>query len=80
MINAISKMCRSVFNKNCKEMGIYLVRFDGYGGILKCNHMEKDNAIKLLTTIKEISSNKVKIETIGTSGTIKALIKKHMQG
>ena len=60
-------------------MGFYLIRFDGQKGILKCNHLEKENAIKLLKTIKEIKSKKVEIETIGTSGTIKALINKHME-
>ena len=59
-------------------MGIYLVRFDGQKGIVKCNHIEKENTIKLLKSIKKISSYNVSIETLGTSGTIKALIRKHM--
>ena len=59
-------------------MGIYLVRFDGQKGIVKCSHIEKENTIKLLKSIKKISSHKVSIETLGTSGTIKALIRKHM--
>ena len=80
MINEIRAMCRTTFNRNCKDMGIYLVRFDGQNGILKCNHVEKDNAIRLLNEIKMVSSKQVDIETIGTSGTIKSLIKKHMNG
>lgn len=60
------------------EMGLYLIRFDGDKGILKCNHVEKENTIKLLKSIKKISSKKVEIETLGTSGTIKSLVKKHM--
>jgi RNase P/RNase MRP subunit POP5 len=59
-------------------MGIYLVRFDGHRGVVKCNHIEKENTIKLLKSIKKISSYNVSIETLGTSGTIKALIRKHM--
>lgn len=59
-------------------MGIYLVRFDGHRGIVKCNHIEKENTIKLLKSIKKISSSNVSIETLGTSGTIKALIRRHM--
>jgi RNase P/RNase MRP subunit POP5 len=59
-------------------MGIYLVRFDGHRGVVKCNHIEKENTIKLLKSIKKISSYSVSIETLGTSGTIKALIRKHM--
>jgi len=60
-------------------MGIYLIRFDGEKGIVRCNHIEKDNTIKLLRSIKGIGTKKVSIETLGTSGTIKSLIKKHMQ-
>jgi RNase P/RNase MRP subunit POP5 len=59
-------------------MGIFLIRFDERSGIVKCNHIEKENTIKLLKSIKKISSNNVDIETLGTSGTIKTLIKKHM--
>ena len=60
-------------------MGLYVVRFDGEKGIVKCNHTEKDNTIDLLRSIDEISLKKVKIETLGTSGTIKSLNKKHMK-
>jgi len=59
-------------------MGIYLIRFDGRKGIVKCNHIDKDNTINLLTSIGNIYSHKIKIKTIGTSGTIKSLIRKHM--
>ena len=59
-------------------MGLYIVRFDGEKGIVKCKHTEKENTINLLKSIEEISSNKVNIETLGTSGTIKSLNKKHM--
>jgi RNase P/RNase MRP subunit POP5 len=78
MIREIRNQCRTLFEKDCKEMGIYLTRFDGKMGIIKCNHIEKDNTINLLTSIEKISTNSVKIETVGTSGTIKALIRKHM--
>jgi len=59
-------------------MGLRLIRFDGVKGILRCNHVEKDDTIKLLKSIKSISSEKVEIETVGTSGTIKSLISKYM--
>jgi len=60
-------------------MGIYLTRFDGEKGIIRCNHIEKENTIKLLRSIKKIYSNEVEIKTLGTSGTIKSLMKKHME-
>ena len=59
-------------------MGIRLIRFDGMKGIVKCNHTEKENTITLLQSIEKISSKEVQVETFGTSGTIKALIRKHM--
>jgi len=59
-------------------MGIYLIRFDGRKGIVKCNHIDKDNTINLLTSIDNINSHKINIKTLGTSGTIKSLIRKHM--
>jgi len=78
MINEIKSQCEQIFNKDYKSMGIYLVRFDGEKGIVKCNHIEKDNTIKLLNSIKEISSQKIEVETVGTSGTIKSLTKKFL--
>ena len=60
-------------------MGIYLTKFDGGKGIVRCNHIEKENTIKLLRSINKIYSNEVEIKTLGTSGTIKSLMKKHME-
>jgi len=59
-------------------MGLYLTRFDGGKGIVMCNHIEKENTIKLLKSIDSISSRKLEIKTLGTSGSIKALVQKHM--
>lgn len=59
-------------------MGIRLIRFEENKGIVKCNHIEKENTINLLRSIKKISSRKISIDTLGTSGTIKTLIGKHM--
>jgi len=59
-------------------MGLRLIWFDGEKGILRCSHLEKENTIKLLRSIKSVSSGKVEIETLGTSGTIKSLVTKHM--
>ena len=78
VIYEIRKKCKQLFNNDCKEMGIFLMRFEKDTGIIRCNHIEKNNTIKLLTSIDNISSNKVNIKTLGTSGTIKSLIKKHM--
>ena len=59
-------------------MGLYLIRLNDDKGIVKCNHIEKENTIELLKSITNVSSQKVNIKTLGTSGTIKALTKKYM--
>ena len=78
VISELRKQCKSLFKKDCRELGVYLIKFNNYKGIVRCKHTEKDNTINLLKSIKSISSNKLDIETLGTSGTIKSLIKKHM--
>ena len=59
-------------------MGVFLIRLNMDQGIVRCKHTEKDNTIKLLKSIKKVSNDTIEIETLGTSGTIKSLIKKHM--
>lgn len=72
----IKKICKDKFNKEYNELGLSLLRFDGYWGIIRCNHTQKEKTIEILNSIKKIKDNKVKIETLGTSGTIKTLIRK----
>jgi len=69
----------NLFNKNYEEMGLHIIIFNGRNGIIKCNHNEKENTIKLLDSIKKILSDEIKIKTISTSGTIKTLIKKYIE-
>lgn len=79
LIFELQKKCSIMYNKNYKEMGIFLVRFNDGEGIIRCKHIEKENTIKLLNSIDKVTKYKVNIETLGTSGTIKTLIRKHMQ-
>ncbi len=58
-------------------MGIRIIQINGNTGIIKCNHIEKNNLIMLLKSIKKIGSQEVEISTIATSGTIRSLINKH---
>ena len=78
MLKEIQRQCKYIFNKDCKEMGMRLIRFDGTVGILKCSHLEKENTIMLLQSIKKIESKNVEVVTVATSGTIRSLVKKHM--
>ena len=79
IIEEIQKKCLFLFEKECKELGIYIVRFNDKKGIIRCKHTDKENTIKILKSIKKISNENVAIETLGTSGTIKALVKKHIK-
>lgn len=78
MIATLRKQCQYLFNMECTTLGMYLTKFDGEQGIVRCNHREKDRTIQVLISISEIASHQVTIETLGTSGTIKSLMKKHM--
>jgi RNase P/RNase MRP subunit POP5 len=79
MIQSIHTCCQQLYGMSPKEMGMYLTRFNGHEGILRCSHLEKEHAIALLKSIRQLSGDTtVHIETLGTSGTINKLIKKHM--
>ena len=78
MIDTIRNQSVLFFLKDFREMGLFIIRFDGKQGIIRCKHTSKDDTITLLKSITEINNHKVKIDTVGTSGTIKSLVKKHM--
>jgi len=78
IINVIRYNSENICNKHFKEMGLFVVRFNGLQGIVRCKHTEKENTINLLKQTDKINNVKVDIKTIATSGTIKSLIKKHM--
>lgn len=59
-------------------MDIYLIRYDKNIGIIRCNNINKENVIKILNSINNISSKNLRIITFGTSGTIKGLVNKNM--
>lgn len=58
----------------------WLTVFDNNQGILRCAHTKKDEAMKLLCSIKAIGREKmpVKVITLGTSGTIKTAKKRYL--
>ncbi len=79
MIFEIKNQCKKMFDKDYKNLGLYLIRYNDKGiGIVRCKHTEKENIIKLLISIKKIGCIKTDINTIATSGTIKSLINKHI--
>lgn len=58
----------------------WLTVFEHNKGILRCVHTYKDEAIGLLTSIKTMGGEKmpIKVETLGTSGTIKKAKRKYL--
>jgi RNase P/RNase MRP subunit POP5 len=58
-----------------REANPWLIKFDGKKGILRCNHKLKDRVIEVLNSMKFFIQDReqlsIKVETIGTSGTIK---------
>jgi len=77
LIEEIKNKSLLLFGKDARSKGFFLLKIEDNYGILRCKHTEKENAIKMLNSIDKIGFEKVKINTIGTSGTIKSLIKKH---
>ncbi len=79
VIAAIRRKCQELFDVDVKEKRIFLVKFDKDTGIVRCKHTEKEATIEILQNIKKIKTDtEVEIKTLGTSGTIKSLEKKHM--
>jgi RNase P/RNase MRP subunit POP5 len=68
----IAAIRRSVSDKDQWErMAPWLTVFEQSGGILRCAHTGQNEAIELLTSIERAGGARVKITTLGTSGTIK---------
>ena len=69
----MQKKCGQLFQQDCQTMGMRVIRFNGKTGIVRCHHVDKENTIQLLN-----SMDTMKISTVATSGTIHALIQKHL--
>jgi RNase P/RNase MRP subunit POP5 len=77
MISVLRSQTTSLFHSSLKEKNIFLTRFNGKKGIVRCQHTEKQDTINLLHSITEINGKPVVVKTIATSGTIKSLVQKH---
>lgn len=58
----------------------WLTRFDGRVGILRCAHTGKEDAIRLLESLRAVNAGgrrvEVRVRTLGTSGTIAGCLRK----
>ncbi|MBU3901817.1 MAG: hypothetical protein KKE04_00410 [Candidatus Thermoplasmatota archaeon] len=76
--NDVVKMIRKEFVHRYISVKPWLTRYNNNRGLLRCLHTGKDEAIKILTSVKQIGNINVEIKTIGTSGTIKAAMRKYL--
>jgi RNase P/RNase MRP subunit POP5 len=56
---------------------LWLVHLKDDFALVRCGHLQKDRAIELLNGIESIGGKKVAVNTLGTSGTIKAALAKY---
>ena len=76
LIQALRQQTHDLFSKTANELGLWVVRFDGTTGIIKCNHTEKEHIIQLLHSLKKIGSKSISFTTYATSGTIRGITDK----
>jgi len=57
---------------------LWLVDFAGTLGLARTTHLEKDAAIHALSDIGAIGGERVRVTTVGTSGTIRAATRKYL--
>jgi RNase P/RNase MRP subunit POP5 len=79
LIQALRQQTHDLFSKTTKELGLWVVQFDGTTGIIKCNQKEKEHTIQLLHSLKNIGSKSVSFTTYATSGTIRGIINKKLK-
>jgi RNase P/RNase MRP subunit POP5 len=56
---------------------LWLVEFDGTAGLVRTTNIEKDAAIRALNGIDTLAGERVRVTTVGTSGTIRAATRKY---
>ncbi len=57
---------------------LWLVEFDGTLGLVRTTNVEKDEAIQALRAIETVGGERIRLVTIGTSGTIRAATRKFL--
>jgi len=80
IIQAIKLHCTHTYKTHPQTYGFFLTRLKENKGIFRCYHTEKERAITFLTSITTIDGCPVTITTLGTSGTMKALIRNFFDG
>jgi RNase P/RNase MRP subunit POP5 len=79
LIQGLRQQTHDLFSKEIKELGLWVVQFDGTAGIIKCKYQEKEHTIQLLQSLKKIGSKSVTFTTYATSGTIRGITDKKLK-
>ena len=79
LIQALRQQAQDLFSKTVKDLGLWVIQFDGTTGIIKCNYQEKELIIQLLQSLKQIESKSVTFSTYATSGTIHGITNKKLK-
>lgn len=58
---------------------LWLVGFEGTMGLVRTTNRDKDAAIHALNAVETMAGVRVRIETVGTSGTIRAATDKYLK-
>ncbi|MFQ5907472.1 MAG: Rpp14/Pop5 family protein [Thermoplasmata archaeon] len=62
-----------------EEAQPWLVRFQGGAGIVRVSHRQKETALGILRALRRIGGQAVTVHTLGTSGTVRAAIRKYLE-
>jgi ribonuclease P/MRP protein subunit POP5 len=60
--------------------GPRLVVWTPRGGLVRCAHTAKEQTIALLRGIDQVAGREARVETLGTSGTIRRARRKYLEG
>jgi RNase P/RNase MRP subunit POP5 len=58
---------------------LWLVTFRDPKGLVRSTNLEKEEAIRSLNALRAIAGESVTVSTLGTSGTIRAAVRKYLQ-
>lgn len=58
---------------------LWLVSFHDSRGLVRSTNVEKDETIRSLKALRAIAGESVEVSTLGTSGTIRAAVRKYLQ-
>jgi len=59
--------------------GATVVDLRGAMGLVRCGHLEKESTIAGLTSIVSIAGERIRVTTVGTSGTIRKATQKYLR-